>query len=89
MKLRPLNPGQVYVVVRTPKEWEEYPLSPALVAKSTILSIFRSENTSDYALVFYNSSQSMGLVPLKDIHIFEWEKAKDGSSGLCPAYEPA
>ncbi len=86
MTLNQLTPGQVYVVVRNPKDWEEYPLPPTLVAKWTIISIFRSENTSDYALVFYNFSQSMGLVPLKDIHIFEWEKRKAGESGLTPAY---
>lgn len=86
MNLKPLAPGQVYVVVKTPKEWEEYPLPPNLVAKWTILSIFRSENTSDYGLVFYNFSQNMGLAPLKDIHIFDWEKRKAGESGLTPAY---
>lgn len=87
MNLKQLSPGQVYVVVRNPKDWTEYPLPPALVARWTILSIFRSENTSDYALVFYNYSQSMGLAPLKDIHIFEWDKVKAGENGLVPAYQ--
>lgn len=87
MKLKPLAPGQVYVVVRNPKDWQEYPLPPTLVAKWTIISIFRSENTSDYALVFYNSSQSTGLAPLRDIHIFDWDKCKRESNGLEPAYE--
>lgn len=88
MKILPLSPGQVYVVVRTAKTWEEYPLPPELVARSTILSIFRSENTSEYALVFYNFSQSLGLVLLRDIHIFDWEARKSGQSGLTPAYAP-
>lgn len=87
MKLRPLSPGQVYVVVRTAKEWEAHPLPPDLVARSTILSIFRSENTSDYALAYYNFSQNTSLVPLSSIHIFEWEKRQAGESGLTQAYE--
>jgi hypothetical protein len=87
MKLRQIQTGQVYVVVQTAKDWGEYPLPPKLVAKWTILSIFRSENTSDYGLVFYNFSQSMGLVPLKDIHIFDWSRRKAGESGLTPAYD--
>jgi hypothetical protein len=86
MKLQPLQPGQVYVAVREKKHWEEYPLPVDLVTRSTILSIFRSENTSAYALVFYNFSQSTGLVKLEDIHIFDWEAARQRQSGLAPAY---
>ena len=85
MKILPLSPGQVYVVVRTAKAWEEYPLPPELVARSTILAVFTPANTSDYVLVFYNFSQNTSLVPLKDIHIFDWEERKAGQSGLTPA----
>jgi len=88
MKLRQLQAGQVYVVVRAAKEWEQYPLPPELVARSTTLFIVRSENTSEYALLFYNFSQSTVLVKLTDIHIFDWEARKSGQSGLVPAYEP-
>ena len=88
MKIRSLSPGQVYVVVRTAKNWEEYPLPPELVARSTILAVFRPENTSEYALVFYNFSQSTGLVPVKDIHIFDGEERRIGQGGLTPAFEP-
>ena len=86
--IKPLRTGEVYVVIRNPKEWEQYPLPPELVARSTTLFIARSENTSEYALVFYNFSQSPGLVQLMDIHIFDWEARKSGQSGLVPAYEP-
>jgi len=87
MKLRQLQTGQVYVGVRTAKDWDQYPLPPELVARSTILFIVRSENTSEYALVFYNFSQNTGLVKLTDIHIFDWEARRSNQSGLTPAYE--
>jgi len=88
MSIKPLRPGQVYVVVRTAKAWEEHPLPPELVARSTILSVFRPENISEYVLVFYNFPQSTGLVLRKDIHIFDWEERRQGTTGLTPAYEP-
>jgi hypothetical protein len=85
--IAPLQPGQVYVVVRAMAEWERYPVPPDLVRKSTILSVFRSENTSEYALAYYNFSQSLALVPLKDIYIFDWTQASNQrNSGLAPAY---
>lgn len=77
----------MYVVVRVAEKWKEHPLPPELVARSTILSIFRSENTSEYGLVYYNFSQSLALEPLKAIHVFDWEARSRGQSGLTPAYE--
>jgi len=86
IKLRPLQTGQVYVAVRVAKDWETYPLPPELVARSTILAIFTPANISDYVLVFYNSSQNTGMLPVTDIHIFDWEQRRQGTNGLTPAY---
>lgn len=89
MTLQALKPGQVYVAVRTVKEWDVYPTPPELVARSTILSIFHSENTSEYVLVYYSFSRNSGLVPMTAIHIFDWATARQTKqSGLSPAYVP-
>lgn len=86
MTLLPLKPKQIYVVVRRMSDWDRYPTEPTLVRDSTILSIFRSENPSDQALVYYNFQRSCGLVPITEIHIFDWEARNQTNNGLTPAY---
>ena len=86
MILRQLTTGQVYVVVLSMKDWEGYPLPQETVARWTILSVFRSENTSPYALAFFNFSRNLEMVKLSDIHIFDRMARTNGESGLTLAY---
>lgn len=88
--LKPLNPGEVYVVVTDLKPWRQYPLPAEVVARATILTMFEPLNESPYVLVFHNFPSMSQHVQRKDVQVFSYSAhaLNDSTYGLSPAFSP-